>query len=146
MPIPFLSFLATGLKAHIPRKILGFVFDMLEKTTPTKEDADQIKAKMLRLAEENKLQELSEISKIVAHEVKSDHWLQRLWRPILMMSVTGIMVNTYIILPYINAFLSQKIIMTLPEAFYDLLVIGVGGYIVGRSVEKSVKNWRGDLY
>lgn len=146
MGIPFLAALVGGLKAEVPRKLLSVFFDLIDKTAGTQDDADKIKAKTLRLAEENKLSELNAIAKIVEHEIKSDHWLQRSWRPILMLCMTLIIINTYILMPYINLFLTQKIIITLPDTFYDLLIIGVGGYVVGRSVEKSVRNWRGDIY
>lgn len=146
MAIPILTALVGGLKAELPRKLLNVFFDLIDRTAGTKDDADKIKAKTLQLAEQNKLAELNAMTKIVEHEVKSDNWMQRSWRPILMLCMTGIIVNTYIFMPYINLFLNQKIIITLPDTFYDLLMIGVGGYVVGRSIEKSVRSWRGDIY
>lgn len=149
MGFPFLPFLAKTIKTALPQKILGFVFDIVEKVVDNKDQAGSIKGKLKLLAEENKLQELNEISKIVLAEVKSDNWLQKSWRPILMLSIMGIVINAYVIIPYLNMFLTQKIILPLPEAFFELLTFGVGGYVIGRSLENGVKkiknrDWKGD--
>jgi len=32
----------------------------------------------------------------------------------------------------------------IPPDMWDLLKLGIGGYVVGRSVEKGVKVWKGD--
>jgi hypothetical protein len=149
MGFPFLPFLAKTIKTALPQKILGFIFDIVEKVVDNKDQAGSIKGRLKLLAEENKLQELNEISKIVLAEVKSDNWLQKSWRPILMLSIMGIVINAYLIIPYLNMFLAQKIILPLPEAFFELLTFGVGGYVIGRSLENGVKkikkqDWKGD--
>jgi hypothetical protein len=144
MAFPLFPFLAKTIQSALPQKILGFVFDIIEKVVDNKDDANKIKGKLQELAGENQLQELNEISKIVLAETKSDHWLLRSWRPILMLSIMGIVVNAYIILPYLNMFLTNKIYLPLPEAFFELLTFGVGGYIMGKTVEKSSKNWKKD--
>lgn len=59
------------------------------------------------------------------------NWLQRSWRPLLMLSFGFIIIYRY--------FLSQVFGWTaidLPMEFWELLNIGIGGYVVGRSVEK----------
>jgi hypothetical protein len=40
-------------------------------------------------------------------------------------------------------FTDTAVILELPQDLYDLMKIGVGGYIVGRSGEKIVKEWKG---
>lgn len=59
------------------------------------------------------------------------NWLQRSWRPILMLSFGFIIIYRY--------FLAQVLSLPaieLPDQFWTLLDIGIGGYVVGRSVEK----------
>lgn len=59
------------------------------------------------------------------------NWLQRSWRPLLMLSFGFIIIYHY--------FLSQVFgfpTIDLPLEFWELMNIGVGGYVVGRSVEK----------
>jgi hypothetical protein len=67
---------------------------------------------------------------IIVSETQGN-WLQRSWRPILMLSFGFIIIYRY--------FLSQVFhlpAVELPIDFWDLLEIGIGGYVVGRSVEK----------
>ncbi len=68
--------------------------------------------------------------------------LQRNWRPILMLAIVGIVVNNYILFPYIQLFGFKAVMLELPEKLWNLLTIGVGGYVVGRSAEKVAENWK----
>lgn len=81
------------------------------------------------------LDTLSNQTKIIVTEM-SGNWLQKSWRPILMLSIVAIVVNNYIIYPYLSLFTSKTLILELPQDLYALMKIGVGGYIVGRSGEK----------
>jgi len=66
----------------------------------------------------------------------SGNWIQRSWRPILMLSIVAIVVNNYILYPYFSLFGIKTITLELPSQLWALMEIGVGGYIVGRSAEK----------
>jgi hypothetical protein len=72
----------------------------------------------------------------------SGNWLQRSWRPILMLSIVAVVVNNYIIYPYFSLFGIQAVVLELPDKLWSLMEIGVGGYIVGRSAEKVIDNWK----
>jgi hypothetical protein len=37
-----------------------------------------------------------------------------------------------------------SIVIKHPERLWDLVMVGVGGYVVGRSVERGVDLWRRD--
>ena len=70
----------------------------------------------------------------------SGNWLQRSWRPLLMVAFGFIILYQYFIsqvfrLPQVD----------LPERFFDLLEIGLGGYVIGRSVEKVVDSVSGNM-
>lgn len=64
----------------------------------------------------------------------SGNWLQRSWRPILMLVFAGIVVSGTIW----DINLKDSIPQTSP--FWGLLKIGIGGYVGGRTVEKVAKN------
>jgi len=65
------------------------------------------------------------------------NWLQRNWRPILMVIIMLILLNNYIIAPYVMLFFPKSaLVLELPPALFTLLTIGVGGYVIGRSAEK----------
>lgn len=54
-------------------------------------------------------------------------WLQRAWRPIVMLTLTGVVV--------IGVFADVQILDS-GSPFWDLLQLGLGGYVIGRSAEK----------
>lgn len=72
------------------------------------------------------------------------NWLQKSWRPILMLAIVAIVVNNYILFPYVNLFGAKAMMLELPDKLWNLLTIGVGGYVVGRSAEKIAEAWKGN--
>lgn len=81
-------------------------------------------------------------SKIIIAEAQGHSWLQRNWRPILMIVIIAIVANNYLLYPYLSMFTSKVTVLKLPDALFNLMTIGVGGYIVGRSGEKIMKSWK----
>lgn len=80
--------------------------------------------------------------KIIEAEAKSEHWLVSSWRPITMLVFVFIIANNYIIVPYAQALFSTKIpALELTQEMWDLVQLGLGGYVVGRSFEKAMKNY-----
>lgn len=73
-------------------------------------------------------------SKIIQSETVGT-WLQRSWRPILMLAFGFILIYEYFISSIFSLPKSN-----LPEMFWELLNLGLGGYIIGRSAEKIVPN------
>ena len=80
---------------------------------------------------------------IVVAEAQGESWLQRNWRPVLMMSIVAIVVNNYLLVPYGELFFPSSVkVLDLPPELWELMKIGVGGYVVGRTGEKMVKEWK----
>jgi hypothetical protein len=103
-------------------------------------DKERLDAKEKLIEQANELvTNLQEAQKQVLLSETSGNWLQRSWRPIIMLSFGFIVVYTYFIQP---AFLPQavKVSDILPEKFWTLLEIGFGGYIIGRSAEKTASS------
>lgn len=84
----------------------------------------------------------SAASRIVLAEAGSEHRLAAIWRPLLMLTVTAIVANNYVVAPYLDAVFGIGLRLDLPERLWDLLTVGVGGYVVGRSAEKVVRTWQ----
>ena len=59
-----------------------------------------------------------------------------------MVSITAIVVNNYILVPYLQLFGLPAQILELPDKLWNLMTLGVTGYIAGRSGEKIVELWR----
>ena len=81
-------------------------------------------------------------AQVVMAEAKSEHTITATWRPILMLTITAIVGWNYLLAPIatviINYALGQQVALSipLPDELWNLLMIGVGGYVVGRSGEK----------
>jgi hypothetical protein len=86
---------------------------------------------------------IQEQSKIVQSEANGESWMQRNWRPVTMLTFVFIIANNYILYPYISLFGWEAVELVIPPDMWDLLKLGLSGYIVGRSVEKTVKVYKG---
>ena len=106
------------------------VADTIDELHVSKEEKLLAKAKL----ETAKNQAISAASRAVEAEATSDSWLTRSWRPITMLSFLSLAVGDGL------GFLPNTLA---PEA-WELLKIGLGGYVIGRSGEKMVKAFRRD--
>ena len=79
---------------------------------------------------------------VVVAEAQSDHWLTSAWRPITMLVFVAIVANNYILAPYIDLFFNAGLQLDVPAPMWDLIKIGLGGYVVGRSAEKVAERVR----
>ncbi|MHC8508739.1 MAG: 3TM-type holin [Rhodospirillales bacterium] len=118
--------------------VISGVFGVIDKAVEDKDQAAQIKAKLQEMAITGGMKEIEAAAKVVAAEAQGESWLQRNWRPMLMCLFGVIVANNYIIAPLFGAARAE-----IPPDMWDLLKLGVGGYVVGRSVEKGVKVWKG---
>lgn len=83
-------------------------------------------------------------SAIIVAEAKSG-FLSRSWRPILMLSLTAILVNNFLVYPYLSG--EGAVMLDFAPEFWTMLQVGIGGYIGGRSAEKiipaAIGAWKG---
>jgi len=114
--------------------ILNGILGVVDKAVVDKDQAIVIKAKLQEMALTGQFKEVEAASKVVIAEAQGDSWMQRNWRPLLMMTFGLIIANNYLIVPIFNTPAAD-----IPPDMWDLLKIGLGGYIVGRSAEKVAK-------
>jgi len=69
-------------------------------------------------------------AKIVHAEASSKHWLTANWRPVTMLTFLGLVVARWF------GFSAEGLTQEDYDALYNLISIGIGGYILGRSGEK----------
>jgi len=122
--------------------LIPAISGIINKLIPDKEAAAQAQIKLMELSQSGELKELEAAMTVISAEAKSDHWIVAAWRPITMLTFVAIIANNYMIYPYLSLFWRDAPILDLPPDMWQLLKIGLGGYVVGRSVEKSVKNYR----
>jgi hypothetical protein len=117
--------------------LISGVLGVIDKAVEDKDQAKIIKAKLNELAVMGEMKELEAAAKIIVAEAQGDSWLQRNWRPLLMVMFGVIIANNYLIVPIFNTPPAD-----IPPDMWDLLKLGVGGYVIGRSAEKGVKAWK----
>lgn len=79
---------------------------------------------------ENKL--LESKTAIITSEANGQSWMQRSWRPITML--------TFLVLVVCDSF--GLLANPLTKEAWELLQIGLGGYVAGRSAEKIIDKYK----
>lgn len=117
--------IAALLPALVP--ILGKALGNLIPDPAIKAQAEAEIAKQL-LASSAELERAA--GDIVLAEAKSEHFLAASWRPILMLTFGGLIVARW--LGYSAPGISEAEVLKL----WDIVQLGLGGYVIGRSAEK----------
>lgn len=125
--------------------IISVIQGAVNKAIPDKDKAAELQAAITTQILSQQNAELEGAVKIILAEAQGESWLQRNWRPILMLVVIAIVANNFLIAPYINALFGAGSVPTLalPEELWNLMTLGVGGYIAGRTGEKMIETWKG---
>ncbi|WP_422490826.1 3TM-type holin [Endozoicomonas sp. ALE010] len=111
--------------AAIP--LLGKV---IERIIPDPEKAAQAKNQLVDMAVKGELDELAQRAGVIKVEAQGDGWLQRSWRPIVMLVFTALIVARW--LGWSAPDLSEAVELKL----FSIVQIGLGGYIASRGIEK----------
>lgn len=123
---PILNFLSTAITP---------ITNLIDNLHTSDEERLTIKAKLFEMQSqlasqviEYEGQLLKAKSDIIVAEAKGASWIQRSWRPITML--------TFLFLVVMDAF--GWLPFRLADKAWTLLQIGLGGYVVGRSFEKTM--------
>ena len=112
--------------------VLNIGGQLIDKLWPNPVEADKAKLAMLELAQKGEIAIVDVQGKVIQTEAASSHWLAANWRPILMLTFGGLIVARWFgwAAPNLSAEEYLKL--------WDIVELGIGGYVVGRSVEKIV--------
>lgn len=108
---------------------VGKIVDGLSVSATEKKE---IRSKLVRSLYEYATH-LEEAQASVIRTEAQGNWLQKSWRPIVMLTFTFIVL--------VGAFYPLPLLKDTSE-FWSLLEIGLGGYVIGRSVEKVTDKLR----
>ena len=131
-----------GIVAALGGKLIDGIFGTIDEVVEDKDAANKLKAVLKTKVLDIVSQELNAAKEVILAEINSDSWLAKNWRPMLMCLFGVIIANNYILYPYLSLFFDKAPMMEIPENMWGLLKIGLGGYVVGRSLEKGVKVWK----
>ena len=130
-----------GLISALAGPILKNVFGIIDQVVEDKDAANALKAKLTEQQNDIMGKEIEASMQVILAEAQGS-WLQRNWRPLLMLISILILANNYILFPYFSMFSDKVAVLELPQGLWNLLVTGVGGYIVARSGEKMMKTYK----
>ena len=111
--------------AAIP--LLGKV---VERLIPDPDQAAKAKNQLVDMAVKGELDELAQRAGVIKAEAQGDGWLQRSWRPIVMLVFTALIVARW--LGWSAPDLSEAVELKL----FSIVQLGLGGYIASRGIEK----------
>lgn len=116
---------------------LEFIGRAIDKIFPNKEEAEKLKAQITLEAMKGDAKELDSATQIIIAEASGESWLQRNWRPVLMLWFAGLVGAHW--LGYTPSNLGEETVLML----LSIVKVGIGGYVLGRSGEKMVKAYAG---
>ena len=122
--------------------ITGPLFGVIDKAVTDKDEANRLKSEIQSQLIESQDSLLKAQMQIILAEAQGESWLQRNWRPLLMIVIVAVIANNYLLAPYLGAIFGVGLQLDLPERLWDLMTIGVGGYVTGRTVEKGISSWQ----
>lgn len=120
---------------NVLNNLIKPVSDLVDSVHTSQEERLEAQAAILKLQSSvtEKVLSLEETvvksqAQVITAEAKGQSWLQRNWRPITMM--------TFLVLITADIFGFTE--YRLSEQAWELLKLGIGGYVIGRSAEKIV--------
>lgn len=115
------------------KEVADSVGNVLDKVITNDEERLVAKNELTRLVTD-KLTELASFQREVLLAEMNGSILQRSWRPIVMLAFAGIVVYAKFVAPAFHLPSAE-----LDDNFWNLLEIGMGGYVVGRTLEKMTE-------
>lgn len=119
--------------------LIGPVTELLRRIIPDPVERERITAEVTKTLAENEKALLDAMSTTMAADAASEGWLARSARPIVvlwsMAIATAVMVET-------GFFGTARLVASLqaiPDQVWNLITVGIGGYMLLRSVDKGVK-------
>lgn len=110
--------------------VIKQIGDVIDDLFTSDEERANAKIKVLEVLKQQQL-ELQKLQTEIIVAEASGNWLQRSWRPILMLSFGFIVIYVKFVAPLFDLKIPE-----LENEFWNLLQLGIGGYVVGRSAEK----------
>lgn len=124
------------LVGAVAAPLLKGLFDVVDKAVTDKDEAARIKSQLQQQVLSGQMKELEEAAKVIVAEAQSESWLARNWRPITMIFFVGIIGAWWF--GWTPPRASEALMLEL----FEIVKLGLGGYVVGRSVEKGIRVWK----
>jgi Holin of 3TMs, for gene-transfer release len=119
--------------------VLGLAGTLIDRLIPDQGARDQARLQLLEMAQRGDLQRIAAQAAIIRTEAGSGHWLAANWRPLCMLTFAALIVARWM------GWSAPG--MTEAEALklWNIVELGLGGYVIGRSAEKIVPSLLGTV-
>ena len=118
---------------NILNKLVTPVTDIIKEVVPDKDLAKNLQHDIQKTLLENVTELLEAQRSIIIAEIQSENWLAQSWRPIVMLVLAGCVLAHWL------GFTPENLTSDETSDLFDVVKIGLGGYVVGRSAEKVTK-------
>ena len=111
------------------------IFSTVDKVITSKAEKEKIKAELQHKIITGDLKEIEAAATVIQLEAQGT-WLQRSWRPIMMLLFAALMVAHWF------GFTAPNIPESVQNSLLNIILVGIGGYTVGRSAEKVADKFK----
>jgi len=122
--------------------LLPVVGEVIKRVLPDKDAQVKAQTELNTMLLDGSFKEFEKQADIIIAEAKSEHKITSQWRPITMLTFVAIIANNYILAPYLQAMFGWSVALDIPPDMWDLLKLGLGGYMIGRSGEKIAQVYK----
>lgn len=109
--------------------LLAPILDLVGRFIPDPEKKAAAQLEVMRMAQAGDLAQLNAALQVILAE-SNGNWLQRSWRPLMMLFFAGLVGARWF--GYSAPAMSEAEVLEL----WAIVKLGIGGYTIGRSVEK----------
>ncbi|MCQ4875184.1 holin family protein [Butyricimonas paravirosa] len=112
------------------QNVIGEIGDIVNRLSVSSKEKQKIQEEIQSLVYRYKSELVREQAAAVGEETRGN-WLQRSWRPIVMLAFA---------LVILSGMFMESTLLSDNSRLWDLLEIGLGGYVIGRSGEKVTES------
>lgn len=116
--------------------VIKLGMSLLDKVIPDPEQRAKAKLELISLQQEGKFKEVEAAMNVILSESQGESCLQRNWRPVTMLTFVALVVAKWLGLT------APGITEAVELELMRLIQMGLGGYVLGRSVEKGIREWK----
>jgi len=112
-------------------QLMPSLLAMLGKLIPDPQAQADAKLKLLQMQQNGELAQLNAAVQVLVAEA-SGNWIQKSWRPIMMLTFCALIVARWL------GWTAPNLQPEEYDHLWSIVELGIGGYTIGRSVEKIV--------
>lgn len=123
--------------------LAGNVIDVLKSTGVLKDPEAVLKAEQALRDYEVRMEEIAaktieSVNATMREEAKSEHWIQYSWRPLVGFTFIAVIINNYILVPYVSTLVNIQP-LDIPDGIWSAMLVVLGVAAGTRGLEKWQK-------